>query len=359
MLKTFQVYLIKLFIKKLLNTSLVFLCLLFILSVFGEISFFNNGNTNFFLPFLITALNAPSTLFEVFPFIFLISTQFFFIEIIDKNELETLKIHGLNNLKIIKLLFLTSLMLGLILITFYYHFSSKLKFIYFDLKNSYSSDNKYLAVATKNGLWIKDEIDEKIYIINATKIQKNFIKNVTINEFNKEFELMQIIKSHKIDISNMNWIIFSPTISVNNTTTELKKNLYIKTHFDQEKILNYFKNLSSLNIFQLIKLERDYRALGYSTNEIKSQLQKLISFPVYLTIMTLLASIMMFNVKRNKPIIFHIISGILLSTLIYYFYYLFNLMGETGKIPVLISAWLPFLLLTIFISIGLVRINEK
>jgi lipopolysaccharide export system permease protein len=359
MLKTFQVYLIKLFIKKLLNTSLVFLCLLFILSVFGEISFFNNGNTNFFLPFLITALDAPSTLFEVFPFIFLISTQFFFIELIDKNELETLKIHGLNNLKIIKLLFLTSLMLGLILITFYYHFSSKLKFIYFDLKNSYSSDNKYLAVATKNGLWIKDEIGEKIYIINATKIQKNFIKNVTINEFNKEFELMQIIKSPKIDISNMNWIIFSPTISVNNTTTELKKNLYIKTHFDQEKILNYFKNLSSLNIFQLIKLERDYRALGYSTNEIKSQLQKLISFPVYLTIMTLLASVMMFNVKRNKPIIFHIILGILLSTLIYYFYYLFNLMGETGKIPVLISAWLPFLLLTIFISIGLVRINEK
>ena len=138
MLKTFQVYLIKLFIKKLLNTSLVFLCLLFILSVFGEISFFNNGNTNFFLPFLITALDAPSTLFEIFPFIFLISTQFFFIELIDKNELETLKIHGLNNLKIIKLLFLTSLMLGLILITFYYHFSSKLKFIYFDLKNSYS-----------------------------------------------------------------------------------------------------------------------------------------------------------------------------------------------------------------------------
>ena len=359
MLKTFQVYLIKLFIKKLLNTSLVFLCLLFILSVFGEISFFNNGNTNFFLPFLITALDAPSTLFEVFPFIFLISTQFFFIELIDKNELETLKIHGLNNLKIIKLLFLTSLMLGLILITFYYHFSSKLKFIYFDLKNSYSSDNKYLAVATKNGLWIKDEIGEKIYIINATKIQKNFIKNVTINEFNKEFELMQIIKSPKIDISNMNWIIFSPTISVNNTTTELKKNLNIKTHFDQKKILNYFKNLSSLNIFQLIKLERDYKALGYSTNEIKSQLQKLISFPVYLTIMTLLASVMMFNVKRNKPIIFHIISGILLSTLIYYFYYLFNLMGETGKIPVLISAWLPFLLLTIFISIGLVRINEK
>ena len=67
----------------------------------------------------------------------------------------------------------------------------------------------------------------------------------------------------------------------------------------------------------------------------------------------------MFNIKRNKPIIFHIILGIFLSVLIYYFYYLFNLLGENGKIPLLVSIWLPFLLLAISVSIGLVRINEK
>ena len=42
MLKTIEFYLIKLFIKKIINVSLIFLCLLFILSVFGEITFFNN-----------------------------------------------------------------------------------------------------------------------------------------------------------------------------------------------------------------------------------------------------------------------------------------------------------------------------
>ena len=63
MIKTFEFYLIKLFIKKILNVSLIFLCLLFILSIFGEISFFNNIGYNFFLPFLMTALNSPSTLF--------------------------------------------------------------------------------------------------------------------------------------------------------------------------------------------------------------------------------------------------------------------------------------------------------
>jgi len=359
MLKTFELYLIKLFIKKIINVSLIFLCLLFILSVFGEITFFNNEESNFFLPFLITALNSPSTLFEIFPFIFLISTQFFFIELIDKNELETLKIHGLNNFKIIKLLFFTSMMLGLILISFYYHFSSKLKFIYFDLKNTYSNDSKYLAVATRNGLWIKDEIDEKIYIINANRIEDHFIRNVTINEFNDEFELIQIIKSPEVDISSVQWIIFNPNISKGNTTIELEESMIIKTHFNQNKINNLFKNLSSLNIFELLQLQKDYKTIGYSANEIKSQLHKLMSFPIYLTLMSLLSSVIMFNIKRNKPVIFHIMLGILLSTLIYYFYYLFTLMGETGKIPIIASTWLPFLLLTIFISIGLVRINEK
>jgi len=359
MLKTYEYYLIKLYLKKIFTISLIFLCLIFILSIFDEISFFKKMETSFFLPFFLTALNTPSTLFEIFPFIFLISTQFFFIELIDKNELEALKVYGLNNLKIIKILFLTSLTLGIILISFFYHFSSKLQFLYFDVKNGYSSDNKYLAVFTENGLWIKDEIDEKIYIINASVIEGYLIKNVTINEFNNEFELIQVIKSPKVDISNMKWVISNPTISKNNENIQSEKNLNINTHFDHKKINRLFKNLTSLNVLELFKLKKDYESLGYSTSEIESQLNGLLSFPVYLTLMSLFASIIMLNIKRNKPIIVHIILGIFLSVLIYYFYYLFNLLGIAGKIPVLVSIWLPFILLAIFILIGLVRINEK
>ena len=36
-------------------------------------------------------------------------------------------------------------------------------------------DEKYLAVITKNGLWIKDIIDKKIYIINSSKIDNQFL----------------------------------------------------------------------------------------------------------------------------------------------------------------------------------------
>ena len=359
MFKTFEYYLIKLMLKKILLISLVALSLIFILTVFDEISYFKNTETNFYFPIFLTLLTAPSTLFQIFPFIFLIATQFLFMELIDKEELEILKVHGTNNFKIIKIILITSFTLGVVLVSFYYNFSSKLKFLYLDLKNTYSNDNKYLAVVTENGLWIKDEIDEKIYIINATQIENDFLKEVTISEFSKTFDLNRTIESNKINIKNNEWIVFNPIISQKNKTKKTNKTINIKTHFNEKKIGSMFRNLSSLNILDLIKLNDDYKALGYSTIDVKSHLYKLFSFPVYLSVMTILSSIIMFNIKRNKAMIFHIILGIFLSVLIYYIYYLFNLLGESEKIPLLISIWLPLILLAIFNIIGLIKINEK
>jgi lipopolysaccharide export system permease protein len=51
--------------------------------------------------------------------------------------------------------------------------------------------------------------------------------------------------------------------------------------------------------------------------------------------------------------------GIFISVLIYYIYYLFNLLGKTETIPIYLSTWLPLLLLIILITAGLIRINEK
>jgi len=359
MLKTIDIYLIKLFLKKIVNVYLVFFSLVFILSIFEEISFFKNLDVSPFFPFLLTALSAPSTLYDILPFIFLVSTQLFFLDLIDKNEIEALKTNAFSNLRIVRILFCTSFLVGLITILFYYSLSAKLNFLYLDLKNNYSNDNKYLAVVTENGLWIKDEIDEKIYIIQANEIDGNYLKKVSIFEFNKNFELTQLIDTKKIDISNFEWEIFNPTISKNNKQTTLDENLKITFHFNNSKITGLFRNLSSLNMLQLIKLTKDYRSLGYSTIEVNSHLQKIYSFPLFASLLTLLASIIMLNIKRSKPFMFHVILGIFLSVTIYYFYYLFNIMGINGKIPLLISVWMPLLILSIFILIGLVRVNER
>jgi len=88
-------------------------------------------------------------------------------------------------------------------------------------------------------------------------------------------------------------------------------------------------------------------------------MEKIYAYPIYLSIMTLFAGIIMLNTKFNKPKIFHIILGILLSVIIYYINYFSNILGVNGEIPPTLSVWMPLLILSLISSIGLVRINEK
>ena len=361
MIKTFDKYFIRLFFKKILLLTLIFFSLIFILTLFEEITFFSDSsNSKFHLPFMITLLNVPATLLEIFPFIVLISTQLFFVEIIKRKENELIKINRLDNFYLIRLLVLCSFLFGIIIITLYYPISSKLKFFYFDIKNIYSEDGKYLKHYSGNGLWIKDEIDDEIYIISGSSDNKDkLLKNVFITKFDKNFNIIESISTKKADISLNEWIIENPIVFRDNKQIQLDKNIRLRSHFNFDKINKTFRDLNSLNLFELVKLKKENEVLGYSSQEVNLHFLRIISLPIYLSIMVIISAIIMLNIKRDKPYIFHVLLGILLSVVIYYINNIFNIFGLTDKIPVYLSVFFPIIFLSIVSTIGLVRINEK
>ena len=359
MLKTYEKFLIKNFVNKFLLISLIFFSLAIIMGVLEEISFFKDNDTNFFYPYFLTLLGAPITLFEIFPFIILLSTQFLFYDLFRNEELNLLKVNGLSNFKIIKILFLTSFFIGVLSVTIFYNFSSKLKFFYTDIKNQFSKDNKYLAVVNDSGLWLKDEINNSTLIVKATYIKDNFLINAVINEFDNDFNLTKTIQSKKINIEKKLWVIEDPIITKNNISKKIDSSLFFQSNFDTKKISNLFSNISTLNLFELFNLKKDYEKLGYSPTEIIIHLLRLSSTPLFFAILTVLSAVIMFNFKKDKSLFFHILLGILMSVIIYYISFLFNSLGNNGKVPIIWSIFLPILFISIFAIIGLIRVNEK
>jgi len=191
-MKTYIKFLINLFNISFFKVFISFFVIILITNILEQVDFFKNINLNFFYLIFLSFLNTPSIIFEILPFIFLLSTQVFFMKLIDKKELEIFKYTGLNNLKIIKIISVYTFILGLIFIIIFYNISAVLKNSYLLIKNEYSEDSKYLAVITENGLWIKDEIGDNINIVNATKIDNEFLLDVTITQFSKNFEILNI-----------------------------------------------------------------------------------------------------------------------------------------------------------------------
>jgi len=357
-MKTYTKFLSRIFLNSFFYVSVIMLSLIFILNLLSELDFFKDIDVNTFFPIYLSLLNSPTLIFEMFPFIFLISTQLFFITLFNNNELSIFKYSGLKNSKILIITSTVSFILGLIIITLFYNLSSNLKNFYLDLKSNYTKDDKYLAVITKNGLWIKDIVEKETLIINAVKIEENQLIDSYISVFNENFEIKRNIVGPNINVTSKEWLIDDAEIFENNEKKNVK-DYRIKTNFNYQIIQNLFSNLSSLSFFELIELRKNYKSLNYSLVEIDIQIIKIITFPVYLVLMTVFSSVIMLNTKQFKSSTLKISIGLFLSVIIYYFFNFFMVLGETEKINLVNSIILPLILLTLINFIMMRKFNDK
>ena len=83
MIKAFVInnYLGKEFLKVILNMSSAFFCLGFVINIFEEINFFKDFDVGIEIPIILSTLFVPTLLYEMFPFVVLLSGIWFFLKI--------------------------------------------------------------------------------------------------------------------------------------------------------------------------------------------------------------------------------------------------------------------------------------
>ena len=103
MIKSFIInkYLGKEFLKVILNMTFIFFCLSFVLNLFEEINFFKDYETGINIPIILSMLFVPSLVYNMFPFVVLLSGIWFFLKIKKTDEIIALKISGLSNISVI------------------------------------------------------------------------------------------------------------------------------------------------------------------------------------------------------------------------------------------------------------------
>ena len=93
-------------------------------------------------------------------------------------------------------------------------------------------------------------------------------------------------------------------------------------------------------------LSSNYSKIGYSTTDVNIHLNKLYSLIM-----------MKFTFLKTK--FFTILVGIFVSVLVYYVNYFSSLFGSNETIPIILSIWLPHLILSLTCLIWIININEN
>ena len=271
MINVINKYLIQKFLKILFNFIMVFICIGIILSLFEEIEFFKNLDVNLNLPLMLTLLVIPNWLIKLMPFIIFFSAMWYLISAQINKDLLNLKIFGVSNLKITTTLSILSFFIGLIIIVLLTPITSALVTKYEATKARYSKDVDHLVSINKNGVWIKESYSDQIRIINAKKIEDNYLIDVSIKILNKDFDLLKRIRSERVNIIENKWEIEKPIIfdSQNkNKNDEDVISFYLVSNYNLNKLQSLYKNLDTISFLDIVYnkddlLQKDIKKVSF------------------------------------------------------------------------------------------------
>jgi len=364
--KTIIKYLSIEFLKCLFTVIAVFLSIVILINFVEEVIFFKEKKLEniILITMMMTIYKSLNTLLETSIFIFLFSGIYFFVKFLRNNEINTIKLSGISNMLIILTPALLSIFIGLIIIFFITPLSAGGLKIYEKNKRIYSQ-NDNLIVINETGLWFLEKNKKNYNIIRADKIADNdFSKlyNSTIYTLDKNFNFLKRYDSKLIFINKKKWFLENTYILTNKdnqTKTEKKDDLIFSSSININELKSLFTNSSSVSFWEILKNIKTLNERGYSGDELKIKLHKYLSLPLYLFSMIILATVFTLNIKNHYSNFMYIFFGIVLGIIVYFLNDLSIAIGISGKIPLVLSVWLPIWLIIVISTMNLLKINEK
>jgi len=359
MIKSFVInkYLCKEFLKILLIMTFIFFTLTYVLNLFEEINFFKDYKVGIDIPLLMSMLFVPNLVFNMFPFIILLSGIWFFLKIKKTDEIIALKAAGISNLSVLSVPSFLSIVIGIFFITSLSPITSTLVKKYESIKNTYEKEQESLASVTVNGIWIK----EKNFIIQSSSLDKKYLKNVTIYEFDNNFNFLKRIEADEANIETKTWKLINPIIineSGKKSYYEDKIFLY-DSYYDVNKINSLYSNLDTISFWDIKKEIKILEERGYSTNDMRAKMQRSLAFPFFLLGMILLSGVFTLSSNFRESNWTYVFLSIITSVLVFYLNDFSAALGKTDKLPVELSVWMPILIIFIFSTVGIIHANQK
>ena len=359
MIRSFVInkYLSSEFLKITIIITLIFFSLGFILNLFEEINFFKDYDVGIDVPIFMSALFVPNFIYNIFPFIILVSGLWFFLKIKKSDEIIAIKAAGVSNASVISVPCILSFILGIFFVTSITPITSELLKKYESLKNSYEKEQESLASVTVNGIWIK----EKNFMIQALSLSDNTLNDVSIYIFDDEYNFIKKIESEEVDISTTNWLLRDAKITdqEGSSITENAGNIYFQSLYNFEKINSLYSNLDTVSFWNIKQEIQLLEERGYSTNEMRAKMHRSFAFPLFLFGMILLSGVFTLGMNIKESNWTYVFIAIITSVLVFYLNDFSAALGKTDKLPIELSVWMPIIIIFVFSTVGIIHANQK
>jgi lipopolysaccharide export system permease protein len=292
---------------------------------------------------LLTIYRVPSICEDVLPFTTLFGSIAAFVLANRRLEVVIARAAGLSAWQFLLPACIVGLIIGIIATTVYNPVATKLRG-WSDQIEARILDRGGSRKAVQGGpIWIRQAAEGRESILGALKSsnQGTVLTQVTAFVFDESGSFLERIDAPRARYSRGQWLIEEPIVTRPNRTPKKEEVYRLPTTLSPWQVRQSFDNLDSTSFWELPGLISTAQRAGLPSARYELRYNTLLSRPIVLLAMVLIAAIVSLRFSRSRETGNMILAGVGVGFMLYVVSKIAWDLGSGGLVPPPLAAWLP------------------
>jgi lipopolysaccharide export system permease protein len=295
---------------------------------------------------LISVLRIPIFAELALPFAILIGTIGAFLSLSRTSELTIVRASGVSVWQFIQPGVIVAIIVGVFAVTVYNPLASATKAMSERIQTELFNTEKSFGTMRGTGSWLRQESVDGATILHARVSSDRglTLAGVTLLQFDLNNNFYEQIQAKKAELRHGYWRLEDVIVQSSGAAVNRYSEYHVSTYLSPIQIMNSLGSLETLSFWELPGFINFAKKAGIPTEQYELQYQLLLSRPILLAAMVLIAATCSLKPFRFGGIQTMVLTGLTGGFGFFIVSELSRKVGASGMVPVAVAAWAPALI---------------
>ncbi len=353
---TLALYIARRFLRAVLVVLASFWAVLVLIDIVEEIRKFPDVSLSFGQLAVLSALNVPASLYNIFPLLVMLGSVAMFLAMARSSELVVIRASGQSALRLLAAPVVVALLLGAVGLVVANPLVSATSRRYDRLLEHYQLNGGSTVLISQEGVWMRQSADmredgaaQAQAVIHARRANADATRlfGVTFLIFDPENQPMRRIDAKEAVLEPGKWVLSEAKDWHLDSSTNPERDatvsasIALPSDLTAERIRDSFGHPSAVPIWQLPGFIAQMQAAGLSARRHIVWFQMELALPLLLVAMTLIAAAFTMDHVRFGGAGPKVLSALGAGLGLFFLRNIAQVLGDNGQVPVLLAAWAP------------------
>ncbi|MEQ9491036.1 MAG: LPS export ABC transporter permease LptG [Alphaproteobacteria bacterium] len=327
--------------------TVVFLVMTFLVTTFDIVELLRRGSGKDDVTLLLTlqmaGLKLPLLLQDLMPFVVLFGTMFAYWRMSKANELVVARAAGMSAWQFLMPALVIAALLGMFQTMVLNPFAAASNARFEQLESEHLERNSSQLSIAKTGFWLRQADETSSEVIHAETVsdEGTVIYDVMVLQLARDGSFFARIDARSGELQSGYWMLRDATITDRDGDAVHHDAVRLETELTLKSIKESFASAKVLSFWELPGFIETLDNAGFSAIEHRLHFQTLLSNPLLLCAMVLVAAIFSLRATQRVATGHMVLGGVFCGFAFFFATQLVHALGLSATVPVALAAWMP------------------